>query len=141
MPEPLDQSIRRRMQQQRRRDTALELAIRRSLHARGHRYRVDYRLEPTLRTRGDIVFTRRKVVVFVDGCFWHGCPEHATAPKNNAAWWRDKLQTNVQRDRRVDAQLAELGWVVVRVWEHEEHGDAIGKVEAAIQSSERDRRA
>src|SRR4051794_32017565 len=99
MPEPLNDVVRRRMQSQRRRDTTLELKIRRSLHALGYRYRVDFRMEPSFRARGDVVFTRKRVVVFVDGCFWHGCPEHATAPKNNAEWWRTKLEANVARDR------------------------------------------
>src|SRR6478735_3288497 len=102
------------MQQQRRRDTKLEVEIRRRLHSLGYRFRVDHRPEPSLRTRGDIVFTRRRVVVFVDGCFWHGCPEHATSPKNNADWWRGKLAANVGRDRRADKALTGLGWKVVR---------------------------
>lgn len=135
MPEPLDDAIRRRMKRQRRRDTDLELAVRRALHGRGHRYRVDHRMEPTLRSRGDIVFTRKRVVVYVDGCFWHGCPEHATAPKNNADWWREKLAANVARDRRVDAQLTELGWRVVRVWEHEEPEAAVDRIEAVLSAA------
>src|ERR1700748_3011780 len=100
MPEPLDDVVRRRMERQARRDTSIEIGVRRRLHGFGYRYRVDFRLESTLRCRGDIVFTRRRVVVFIDGCFWHGCPIHATAPKNNAEWWRDKLTANVARDER-----------------------------------------
>jgi DNA mismatch endonuclease (patch repair protein) len=97
-----------------RRDTAAELAIRRELHRRGHRYRIDQRPVPQLRTRADIIFTRWRVAVFVDGCFWHGCPEHATQPKANAAWWGQKLAANVARDRRADAALRAEGWQVVR---------------------------
>lgn len=128
MPEPLDDSIRNRMRRQRRRDTTLELEVRRALHARGYRFRVDFRMEPTLRTRGDIVFTRRRLVVFVDGCFWHGCPEHATAPKNNAAWWREKLDANRARDLRNTLSLEQLGWTVVRIWEHEHPPDAVALI-------------
>ncbi|HEV7824761.1 MAG TPA: very short patch repair endonuclease [Mycobacteriales bacterium] len=107
------------MQRQRRRDTKPEVEVRRLLHAAGIRFRVDARLEPDLRVRGDIVWRGRKVVVFVDGCFWHGCPRHATQPKANADWWRDKLAANVARDRRTDAELAARGWRVLRYWEHE----------------------
>lgn len=133
MPEPLNDAIRQRMQRQRRRDTTLELGIRRALHASGYRFRVDFRMEPALRARGDIVFTRRRLVVFVDGCFWHGCPEHATAPKNNAEWWQQKLAANVARDRRVDEQLGQLGWTVMRIWEHEDASDAVARIRAALQ--------
>jgi DNA mismatch endonuclease (patch repair protein) len=131
-PEPLNDHIRRRMQQQRRRDTKLEVEIRKELHRLGLRFRVDYRPEKSLRCRGDIVFTRRKIIVFVDGCFWHGCPIHATAPLNNAEWWRDKLAGNVQRDIRNTAALTELGWVVVRVWEHENVGAAVSLIKEAL---------
>lgn len=134
MPEPLDENVRRRMRRQRRRDTALEVSIRRRLYALGYRYRVDYRLEPPLRTRADIVLTKQKVAVFVDGCFWHGCPEHATSPKHNAGWWRAKLDDNVARDRRVDAELESRGWVVVRVWEHETAHDAADRIIAQLAS-------
>lgn len=122
------------MQRQRRRDTELEMQLRRRLHAAGHRFRVDYRLEPSLRVRGDIVFTRKKVVVFVDGCFWHGCPEHATQPKNNAEWWQAKLAANVARDRRADRELAERGWRVLRVWEHEDLDIAADRVASQLAS-------
>jgi DNA mismatch endonuclease (patch repair protein) len=132
MPEPLDEAIRRRMVTQRRRDTSLELEIRRRLHALGHRFRVDYRMEPSLRSRGDIAFTRKKVVVFVDGCFWHGCPEHATEPKHNADWWRAKLAANTARDRRADAALQECGWTVVRIWEHESADAAVRRILALL---------
>jgi DNA mismatch endonuclease (patch repair protein) len=129
MPEPLDDVVRRRMQNQKRRDTKVEVEIRRRLHALGLRFRVDFRLEPTLRVRGDIVFTRRKVVVFVDGCFWHGCPSHATQPKNNAEWWREKLAANMARDRHNRKVLTALGWRVVPIWEHTDPGDAVRRIE------------
>src|SRR5688572_8868959 len=124
MPEPRDRATRLRMQRQVRRDTTPELALRRRLHAMGYRFLVDAKVEPDMRVRGDIVFPRRKVVVFVDGCFWHGCPLHATQPKNNAAWWREKLATNFARDRRTDSELTRRGWTVMRHWEHESPDEA-----------------
>jgi DNA mismatch endonuclease, patch repair protein len=132
-PEPLDASIRRRMQLQRRRDTGLETKIRKALHRLGYRFRVDYRPDKSLRCRGDLVFTRLKVVVFVDGCFWHGCPLHATSPKNNAGWWREKLDANIARDHRNNLALNELGWTVIRVWEHEKIDDAIARVRVTLK--------
>jgi DNA mismatch endonuclease (patch repair protein) len=120
------------MQRQRRRDTKPEVAIRRLLHAAGFRFRIDAVLEPGLRTRGDIVWRGRKLVVFVDGCFWHGCPEHATQPKSNAVWWREKLAGNVARDRRTDAELTARGWRVLRYWEHERPADVMQDVVRAL---------
>jgi DNA mismatch endonuclease (patch repair protein) len=112
--------IRQRMQQQRRRDTKPEVAIRRRLHAAGARYRVDTCPEPDLRVRGDIVWRGRKLIVFIDGCFWHGCPEHGTWPRANSDWWRAKITANVARDRRNDAVLRDRGWTVLRFWAHED---------------------
>ena len=123
------------MRRQGRRDTKPELAVRRRLHALGYRFRVDYKPEPDLRCRGDIVFTKRKVVVFIDGCFWHGCPIHATAPKNNAEWWREKLDANIARDRRTDAALENRGWRVLRVWEHVPTDIASARIAAALDIS------
>jgi DNA mismatch endonuclease (patch repair protein) len=117
------------MKHQRRRDTRPELAIRSALHQAGLRFRVDYPL-PGLRRRGDIVFRRRRLVVFVDGCFWHCCPEHGTWPRENAEWWRAKLEANVERDRDTDARLADSGWLVLRVWEHEEPFEAASRIAA-----------
>lgn len=122
-----------RMAGVRRRDTAAEVALRRELHRRGRRYFVD-RAPLGGRRRADIVFPRARVAVFVDGCFWHSCPLHGTAPKNNAEWWRDKLAKNVERDRDTDASLASAGWIAVRVWEHEAVIDAADRIEAALAS-------
>jgi DNA mismatch endonuclease (patch repair protein) len=117
----------------RRRDTAPELALRRILHARGLRYRVDRAPLPDLaRRRADLVFGRARVAVFVDGCFWHGCPEHATMSKTNSDWWASKLAGNVRRDRDTDRRLANAGWSVVRIWEHEDPNTAAEKVGAAV---------
>lgn len=114
------------MKRQRRRDTTPELALRSALHALGLRFRVDYHL-PDLGCRPDIAFTRAGVAVFVDGCFWHGCPEHGTQPRANAAWWRNKLAANRTRDERMDQRLAASGWESIRVWEHQDaHAAAEG---------------
>lgn len=106
--------------------TGPELALRRELHRRGLRYRVNV---PDLPGRPDIALTRARIAVFVDGCFWHGCPDHAVAPRANAAWWRSKLDANVTRDRRTDERLQELGWSVIRAWEHERPSDVADVVE------------
>lgn len=112
--------VRNRMQLQRTRDTAPELAVRRILHARGLRYRVDRPPLKGLRRRADIVFGPAKVAVFIDGCFWHGCPEHGRKETQaNPNYWSGKMARNRERDADTDAQLAEAGWAVVRVWEHQ----------------------
>ncbi len=114
--------------------TAPEMAIRRELHRRGLRYRVNMPLPELGRVRPDIVFTRVRVAVFVDGCFWHRCPEHGTSPKTNAEWWRRKLDTNVERDRQTDTALAEAGWTILRIWEHEKTTTAADQVERIVQN-------
>ncbi|MFW0783600.1 very short patch repair endonuclease [Gordonia sp. CPCC 206044] len=134
-------SVRVRMSKQKRRDTEAELRIRRLLHARGLRFRVDTKLEPDLRANADIAWRGLHVAVFIDGCFWHGCPEHATRPRANAAWWAEKLDNNIRRDRRTDAELARRGWTVMRFWEHEDPeavADVIGARLDAVRSSRRD---
>ena len=135
-PVPLDASVARRMSRQARRDTAPEVALRRELHRRGLRFRVDWPLPGLPRRRADIAFTRRHIAVFVDGCFWHACPHHRTAPSSNADWWATKLEKNVQRDRDTDQHLHLLGWTVLRFWEHEDSVEAANIVEGAV----RDRR-
>ena len=121
------------MRSNRRTDTKPEMALRTALHARGYRYRKDFRLDlPLRRVRPDIAFTSRKVAVFVDGCFWHACPDHGSAPKNNEWYWSPKLAKNVERDRAADEALRQAGWTVVRLWEHVPLGDAIDQVIAAV---------
>ncbi|MGP5079268.1 very short patch repair endonuclease [Brachybacterium alimentarium] len=132
--EAVDPATRARMARQRRRDTAPEVALRRELHRRGLRFRVDHPLEGMRRRRGDVVFTRARLAVFVDGCFWHDCPEHGTRPVSRAEWWADKLAKNVERDRGTDAWLASIGWVVIRIWEHEDPIEAASRVEAEYRS-------
>lgn len=123
----------RRMSGQASKDTRIELRLRQLLHGRGLRYRVHVRPVPRLRRVADVVFSRSQVAVFVDGCFWHGCPVHGTWPKRNAAFWREKIRGNVQRDRATDQTLAEAGWLPVRVWEHENLDAAAERIEALVR--------
>lgn len=115
-----------------RRDTAPEVALRRALHAQGRRFRVVYPVPGNRRRTIDIAFTRARVAVFVDGCFWHGCPEHGTQPRANSDWWTTKLAANKARAEDTDRLLHEAGWRVVRVWEHEDVVTAVQKVGAAL---------
>ena len=119
-PHAASESIRKRMQSTLQRDTPAEICVRRILHAMGLRYRVDTKPLANSPRRADIVFRRAKVAVFVDGCFWHGCPEHGSWPRTNAAFWREKINANKKRDLDTNRQLEERGWLVVRVWEHED---------------------
>lgn len=98
------------------RDTGPELCLRRSVWALGLRYRLQYRIG---RTRPDMVFVGAKLAVFVDGCFWHGCPQHSTMPKNNRDFWEQKLRRNRERDAENTQWLSAQGWCVLRLWEHE----------------------
>jgi DNA mismatch endonuclease (patch repair protein) len=124
----------------RQRDTAAEVALRRVLHSRGLRFRVDREVLPGIRRRADIVFVTAKVVVFVDGCFWHSCPRHRTSPKANAAWWAEKLATNRRRDTRTNRQLRKAGWRVERVWEHETPAAAAVRITRLVKERTRRRR-
>lgn len=127
-------SVRKSMQSNRPRDTAPERALRSGVHALGLRYRVGARPVPGLRRIGDLVFTRARAVVFLDGCFWHGCPDHHTAAKTNAGYWADKVEQNRLRDRETDRLLADAGWAVLRVWEHEPVADAAARVAALVHT-------
>ncbi|NAZ80263.1 DNA mismatch endonuclease Vsr [Kineococcus sp. R8] len=122
------------MRAQARRDTAPELALRRELHRQGLRFFVDRAPLPGLRRRADLLFPRRRVAVYVDGCFWHRCPIHGSAPRNNGDWWKDKLDGNVARDRDTDERLLTAGWAVVRIWEHENATTAADRVQQVIAS-------
>jgi DNA mismatch endonuclease (patch repair protein) len=127
--------IHRRMSAQRREDTAPEMALRKALHALGLRYRLHRAPLSTLRRRADIVFGPAHVAVFVDGCFWHGCPEHGQRRHNVNGWyWPEKIARNQERDRDTDRALADAGWQVLRVWEHEVVGN--GAVVAARRVQE-----
>ena len=125
------------MRANRRTDTKPELALRHALHRLGYRYRKDYRLDldSGRRVRPDIAFTARKVAVFVDGCFWHACPEHGSKPRANEWYWGPKLIKNVERDRVNDAALILAGWTVVRLWEHVPIDEAVGTVVTALTAT------
>jgi DNA mismatch endonuclease, patch repair protein len=122
------------MQGNRSRDTSPELAVRRLVHAAGLRYRVDYRPEPSLRRTADIVFTKQRVAIFIDGCFWHACPEHGTAARSNATYWSEKLQRNYARDADTTTRLEDAGWTVLRFWEHEEPIHVADKVVTTVRN-------
>lgn len=135
---------RSRMQRQARAGTGPELALRRALHSRGLRYRVGMRPLAGLRRTGDVVFPRQKIVVFADGCFWHGCTEHRSTPKSNSEWWSRKIEANRRRDAETDRLFQQAGWFVFRVWEHddaERAGDAIATAVRARLLPSRARRA
>jgi DNA mismatch endonuclease (patch repair protein) len=124
---------RRIMQSNTRRDTNPELRLRRELHGAGLRYRVDYPPLPGLRRRADVVFTRQRVAVFLDGCYWHGCPEHYVSPKTNPGYWSDKVARNMARDRDTDQRLEDEGWTVLRFWEHESSEDCAARIAAEVE--------
>lgn len=128
-------AIRKTMLGNRRTDTKPEKALRSALHASGLRFRKDLRLDlGEVRPRPDVAFTRQKVAVFVDGCFWHACPEHGTTPSRNADYWTPKLARNVERDRLQDEALRSHGWKVIRVWEHEPIPGAVRNISQAVLS-------
>lgn len=123
------------MASNRRRDTSPELALRSLLHGLGLRFRVDYaiRLDGRRPIRADVVFTRQRVAVFVDGCFWHSCPLHGSQPKTNTDYWQPKLQGNRERDALYSRLLEEAGWRVIRIWEHEPPPEAAARVVEAVR--------
>ncbi|KMS72409.1 DNA mismatch repair protein Vsr [Streptomyces viridochromogenes] len=121
------------MQAIRSRDTTPELVIRRLVHAQGLRYRVAARPLSTLRRTADMVFRPAKVAVFIDGCYWHGCPEHYVPPRTNPSYWSDKVARNMARDRDTDQRLEEAGWTVLRFWEHEPSEDCAARIAAEVE--------
>ncbi|MFD9098459.1 very short patch repair endonuclease [Streptomyces collinus] len=123
---------RRNMQAIRSRDTKPERLVRSLLHAQGLRYRVAAKPLPGLRRTADIVFRPTKVAVFIDGCYWHGCPEHYVPPKTNSGYWSDKVARNMARDRDTDEQLREAGWTVLRFWEHDPADECVVKIAATV---------
>lgn len=131
-PEPLNEHVRTRMSQQARTGTRPEMNVRRLLHASGKRYRVAYPVPGKPRRTIDIAFPGTKVAVFIDGCFWHRCPQHSNAPANNRDWWATKLAANVKRDEDTDATLAAAGWRSVRIWEHESAATAVAVISDAL---------
>ena len=134
-PEPASEAATRIGRANARTNTKPEVMIRSAIHRRGLRFRKDHLLRiGGLRVKPDVVFTRWKVAAFVDGCFWHQCPEHCSVPRSNRSYWEPKLAKNVQRDQRVDAALEAAGWSAVHVWEHEEPEAAAERVEMAVRT-------
>lgn len=133
-PVPPPSAASATMRSNRQRDTGPELRLRRSLHARGHRYRValPIPLSAGRRVRPDIVFTRQRLAIFVDGCYWHCCPDHGRAPSDPTGYWAAKLRRNVERDTAVTSDLESMGWKVLRVWEHVDVGDALAIIEEIV---------
>lgn len=118
-PIPTSVSAQRTMRANRRSETGPEIAVRHLLHASGFRFRKDFRVDSAGRhVKADIVFTRRRLAIFIDGCFWHGCSEHGLRPRRNSDYWGPKLRGNAERDALVNAALAGGGWTVLRFWEH-----------------------
>ena len=129
------QATRKSMQANRSRDTKPELAARSAVHSRGLRYRVDARPLPELRRKADMVFRKDKIAVFLDGCFWHGCPEHHTQPATNPEYWSAKIAGNMERDKDTNARLEEAGWTVLRFWEHDNPEIVAEVVERRVRAS------
>ena len=120
--------VRQRMRSTPQRDTPAEMRVRKLLHGMGLRYRVNAKPLAHSRRRADVVFRRAKVAVFVDGCFWHGCPEHGTWPRANREFWSVKILANKARDSDTNTQLQSEGWLVIRVWEHEDPAKAARRI-------------
>lgn len=136
-PQPSSEHARLTMRANRRRDTSVELEVRRRLHASGLRYRVDFPADATdRRRRADIVFTRARIAVFIDGCFWHGCPEHYVEPKSNVAYWRPKIVSNRERDLRSTRSLTDAGWCVLRFWEHKDPEQVAAAIRSAVDDAD-----
>ena len=139
-PVPTNNRVSERMRATRRRDTPGELALRARLYRKGFRYRVDAQPIAGVPRRADLVFKAAQVAVFIDGCFWHGCPEHGTWPKANGSWWRGKIVANRARDQDTDRQLQSRGWTVVRIWQHEAAEEAVMRVTAALHARAKENR-
>ena len=134
-PLPSSAAARNRMKAVHQSGTAAELALREALVALGLSYEVNEQPLPDLRRQADILFRGEKIAVFVDGCFWHGCPIHGTQAKANAKFWADKIARNKERDRDTNQRLAEAGWTVVRIWEHEDPVEAADKIQALFHAA------
>lgn len=132
--------VRKVMQANKSQDTAPELLLRSALHRAGLRYRKNLRPEPSLKCKADVVFPRARICIFIDGCFWHGCPEHFHLPKKNAEWWHEKVIDNRARDKKKAEALIALGWEVIRIWEHELTEDNIASVVTGVAKMVRRKR-
>lgn len=123
------------MRGNRSRDTRPELALRHELHRRGLRYRIAYRALPEVRRTVDVAFIGVRLAVFVDGCFWHGCPTHHRPARTNAEFWANKIGVNRARDADTTARLEAAGWTVLRFWEHEQPSEMADRVEAEVRAA------
>src|SRR5262245_10657196 len=132
-PIPSSLEASRRMSATRGTNNRADRVLRSALHRLGLRFRIQKRLIPGSTRSVDIVFPHARLAVFVDGCFWHGCPRHGTQPKANAEWWRSKIRQNQQRDRDTNRRLRKLGWQVLRIWEHESPDEAANRVLASYR--------
>lgn len=127
------QGVRRSMQSNRSRDTRPELVLRSALHRRGLRFRKHLRPIPGLPCTVDVAFPRERLAIFVDGCFWHSCPDHGSYPISNGDWWRAKLDATRRRDEHNGKALTEAGWTVLRIWEHDDLDSAVAEVAATLE--------
>jgi DNA mismatch endonuclease (patch repair protein) len=125
---------RKSMQGNKSRDTKPELAVRRAVHALGLRYRVAARPLAGVRRTADMVFAGPRVAVFVDGCFWHGCPEHHTVARRNGEYWAEKVRRNAERDAETDGLLRAAGWLPMRFWEHEDPAAVAGRIAETVRA-------
>jgi DNA mismatch endonuclease (patch repair protein) len=123
------------MRGNRKRDTRPELAVRKAVHRLGLRYRVATQPLRGLNHTADLVFSGSKVAVFVDGCFWHGCPQHFKAPRTNSSYWGPKIQRNRARDADVDRLLRDAGWSVMRIWEHDDPSMAAAAIVRTVRGA------
>jgi DNA mismatch endonuclease (patch repair protein) len=134
-PHPTSQAVSAVMRANPRANTKPEVRVRSALHALGYRFRKGLPIEAAgIRVRPDIVFPRRRVAVFIDGCFWHSCPEHGNMPESNTHYWKPKLERNAIRDARVTEALKGAGWHVVRIWEHVPEHEAIAVIESSLRN-------
>lgn len=131
-PRPLSEAIQRRMRTTPQRDTEAERLLGRALVAFGLNYQVNLSPVAGSRSRADFVFAESRIAVFMNGCFWHGCPDHGTWPKNNAEWWRLKLEANRKRDAKADNTIRDAGWIVLRFWEHDDPIEAARVVAGVV---------
>ena len=132
VPPASSEAVRLRMCRQRKRNTTPEMRLRSALHAAGKRYRVHYPVPGNSRRSIDIAFVRQRLAVFVDGCYWHGCPIHGHQTRHNADWWDRKIRRNQERDCETTQMLVGAGWTVVRIWEHESLDSALNRIDDAL---------
>ena len=134
-PSPKSDRVSKQMREQRTRDTDPEVRLRRELHSRGLRYQLQRRVPERPRQRIDICFPTERVAVFVDGCFWHGCPQHYVASKTNPDYWAPKIAANAERDVRSTALLVDAGWTVLRFWTHTPAAEIAAAVVEAVRAT------